>query len=133
MNDIRNDEDLKKLVDTFYDKVKHDDRLGYIFNDVAKVNWDTHLPKMVSFWSNLLFDTGRYKGRPFRQHAPLPIIKTDFLRWYSLFVETVDALFTGEKADFIKDMAGRIASSFSLRMEMGGKYNRQENSLGPFS
>lgn len=120
--DIRNDEDVRKLVHTFYKKVQEDDRLGYIFNDYANVDWDTHLPKMVDFWSNLLFQTRRYKGRPLQKHFPLPIEKQDFQLWFGLFEKTVDELFKGERADHAKEMAARIASSFSIRMEMEGKF-----------
>lgn len=123
MSDIKNDEDIEKLVHTFYSKVQEDERLGYIFNDFAEVDWDNHLPKMVDFWSNLIFQTGRYKGRPFRHHLPLPIEKMDFNCWYNLFGETVDELFEGERADHAKEMAGKIASSFSIRLEMEGKFN----------
>ena len=70
MKDIADDEDVKTLVHVFYDKVQQDERLGYIFNDYADVDWDHHLPRMVDFWSNLLFQTRRYHGRPFRQHLP---------------------------------------------------------------
>lgn len=122
MHDIRNEEDIKELVHAFYDKVQKDERLGYIFNEVAEVDWDRHLPNMVDFWSNLLFQTGRYEGRPFRQHMNLPIKKMDFGRWYKLFEETVDERFEGEKADYAKEMAGKIASSFSVRFKMDGKY-----------
>lgn len=123
MHDIRNDEDVRELVHTFYGKVQEDERLGYIFNDFADVDWDSHLPKMVDFWSNLLFQTGRYKGRPFRQHIPLPIQKEDFSLWFGLFESTVDELFKGEKANYAKEMAAKIASSFALRMEMDGKFD----------
>lgn len=122
MKDLENDEDVRLLVHTFYDKIQQDKRLGYIFNDVADVNWDYHLPRMVDFWSNLLFQTKRYQGRPFRQHLPLPIQKEDFGRWLLLFKETVDDLFGGEKAEYAKEMASKIASSFSLRLEMEGKF-----------
>ena len=125
MHDIRNDEDITKLVYTFYDKVQQDERLGYIFNDFAKVDWDKHLPRMVDFWSNLLFRTGRYKGRPFRQHLPLPVERADFGRWYGLFEETVHELFAGENADYAREMAAKIASSFTLRMEMAGKFDEK--------
>lgn len=123
MHDIRNDEDVRELVHTFYGKVQEDERLGYIFNEFAEVDWDSHLPKMVDFWSNLLFQTGRYKGRPFRQHIPLPIQKEDFSLWFGLFESTVDELFEGEKASYAKEMAAKIASSFALRMEMDGKFD----------
>ncbi len=124
MHDIKDDKDIKILVHAFYDKVQQDERLGYIFNDYAEVDWDKHLPNMVDFWSNILFQTGRYNGRPFRQHLPLPIEKMDFGRWYNLFEETVDQHFEGEKADHAKEMAGKIASSFSIRMDMEGKFEK---------
>lgn len=122
MHDIQNDEDIKKLVHSFYHKAEQDERLGYIFNDFAQVKWDEHLPEMVDFWSNLLFQTQRYNGRPFRQHLPLPIKEDDCGRWYVLFKGTTDQHFRGEKAEYAKEMAGKIASSFSVRMEMEGKY-----------
>lgn len=124
MSDIVTDEDVKTLVHSFYDRVQKDERLGYIFNDFAEVDWDHHLPRMVDFWSNLLFQTGRYKGRPFRQHLPLPIQKEDFVRWLSLFEATVDEHFKGEKANYAKEMAAKIASAFVLRMEMEGKFGQ---------
>lgn len=122
MTDISKESDIQTLVYKFYDKVQRDDRLRYIFNDHAEVDWDHHLPRMVDFWSNLLFQTGRYYGRPFRQHLPLPLQQEDFIRWLSLFKETVDEHFGGEKADYAKEMASKIASSFSLRMKMEGKF-----------
>ncbi len=122
MHDIRNDSDIEVLVYSFYAKVQQDERLGYIFNDYAEVDWDHHLPNMVNFWSKLLFQTSRYKGRPFRQHLPLPIEKDDFSRWLGLFEKTVDERFEGEKADYAKEMAGKIAASISIRLEMEGNF-----------
>lgn len=126
MTDIRNDADIKKLVHAFYSKVEQDERLGYIFNDIADVDWDHHLPKMVDFWSNLLFQTRRYEGRPLRKHMPLPIKPDDFHRWLALFYETVDEHFTGEKAEHAKEMAAKIASTFSVRMQAAGKFSDLE-------
>lgn len=120
MYDICNDQDLETLVHAFYDEVRKNEHLGYIFNDVAKVDWDDHLPKMIGFWSNLLFQTARYRGRPFRQHMSLPIMEGDFDLWYRLFEETVDKFYMGEKTNSIKKLARSIASSFELRMERDG-------------
>jgi hemoglobin len=116
MQDIHNDQDIKTFVHAFYGKVEKDKRLGYIFNDHAKVDWDEHLSIMVDFWSNILFRTGRYQGRPFRQHRPLPIKKGDFSRWLGLFEETMDEHFEGPKANYAKEMAGKIATSFAVRL-----------------
>ena len=124
--DISSDEDIKKLVHTFYDRIRQDERLGYIFNEAAGVDWDVHLPRMVDFWSNLIFQTNRYRGRPFRQHLPLPLERGDFERWYGIWSDTVDELFEGENADHAREMAAKIASSFSLRLEMEGKFGKVE-------
>ena len=121
LQDIESEEDIKTLVHTFYTYVQKDERLGYIFNDFAKTDWDNHLPKMVDFWSNILFRTGRYKGRPFRQHLPLPLKLNDFERWVALFFNTVDLLFKGPRADQAKQMAYNIATSFASRMELIAK------------
>lgn len=121
-NDITSDADIKLLVHQFYNKVGRDERLGYMFNDVARVHWETHLPKMVDFWSNILFKTRRFKGKPYRKHRPLPIKRDDFNIWLGLWHETVDELFTGENADVAKEVAFRVASAFTIRLEMDGRF-----------
>jgi hemoglobin len=108
MHDIEREKDIKTLVYRFYDKVQKDERLDYIFSDYAAVNWDEHLPRMVDFWSKLLFQTKRYKGKPFRQHLPLPVEKNDFALWYGYFEETVDEHFEGEKADYAKEWRAKL-------------------------
>jgi len=49
MADIKGREDLTIIVDSFYNTVKTDETLGYIFDDIMHINWDTHLPKMYDF------------------------------------------------------------------------------------
>ncbi len=114
--DIQTEKDIKQLVDLFYDKVKADETLSPIFNEVAKVDWNEHLPLLYSFWSALLFQTKNYKGQPFPKHAVLPLQKEHFTRWVSLFVQTVDENFSGTKADEAKNFARSIADTFQLRM-----------------
>lgn len=48
--DIENRNDVQLLIDSFYEKVKADKVIGYIFNDIAKVDWGKHLPVMYDFW-----------------------------------------------------------------------------------
>jgi hemoglobin len=114
-HDIKNREDIIKLVDVFYDKVKKDAVIGYIFSDVAHVNWDLHLPRMYDFWENILFYTGNFDGNPMMTHKTLnekaPMDFTHFNRWNTLFDETVDALYKGEKAEEIKNRAMNISKA----------------------
>lgn len=111
--DITDRKDLEILVNAFYDKIKTDDVIGYLFNDVAKVNWEKHLPKMYDFWENILFQTGNYSGNPMLKHKELHEKSTmesaHFRHWNYLFNQTVDAFFEGEKANEIKLRAANIA------------------------
>lgn len=116
MNDISTREDIILLVDSFYDKVNKDSLLSPVFNDVAAVNWEHHLPKMYDFWESLLFGKQIYKGRPFDHHAPLPVSEKHFDRWIKHFTKTVDELFKGEKAEEAKAKATNIAGVFQFKM-----------------
>lgn len=115
-NDIASPEDIRLMVNTFYHKVQADALLGRVFNEVAQVNWDSHLPIMYTFWENLLLGTARYSGRPFPKHAPLPISMQHFMQWLNLFEATVDELFEGEKAEEAKGRARAIALVFMGKM-----------------
>ena len=114
--DIANEQDIEKLVHTFYAKVNEDELLSPIFNDVAKVDWETHLPHLCRFWSTLLFRTMTFQGRPFPKHVGLPVKGEHFARWVGLFTGTVDELFAGPKAEEAKGYARSIADAFQLRM-----------------
>ena len=114
--DIENIDDIILLVDRFYDKVNADPLLSPVFNQIAKVNWEEHLPVMYSFWSAVLFDTNTYKGQPLTSHIDLPIDTEHFNRWLELFKQTVDENFKGEKAIEAKEKAESIALIFQTKL-----------------
>ena len=118
MQEIKNLNDIKRMVDTFYDKVNKDKELSYIFNDFAKINWVTHLPIMYSFWSKLLLGEGDYRGNPFQKHIPLPIESHHFDRWVELFKQNIDEQFIGEIAEEAKLRAENIAYVFDNKLSM---------------
>ena len=111
--DINSREDIKTLVDRFYDKVKADELIGPVF---GHVDWPHHLPVMYNFWSSMLLGDQTYRGNPFQKHLPLPIQAPHFERWLQLFRQTVDENFAGEKATEVKSRAEAIAGIFQLRM-----------------
>ncbi len=112
--DIRNRKDIEKLVNSFYNKVKTDTVIGYLFNDVAQVNWQLHLPKMYAFWENILFCTANYNGSPMVVHKELhqksTMTQEHFQHWNELFNTTVNQLFEGPKAEEIKNRAMNISA-----------------------
>ena len=112
--DIRNRKDIENLVNAFYEKVKTDEIIGYLFTDIAKVNWELHLPKMYDFWENVLFQSANYNGNPMVVHKNLhqksTMNQAHFQQWRELFNQTVDSLFVGTKADEINNRAMNISA-----------------------
>jgi len=117
--DIQQKEDIVLLVHTFYDRVNQDELLSPVFNQHAAVHWESHLPKMVKFWSSILLDSNEYRGQPFDKHAAHAehIHAEHFERWLKLFEATLKDLFEGEKADLALQRAKSIGSVFQYKLE----------------
>jgi hemoglobin len=111
--DLR-DEDLNALLVAFYAVLADDALLAPYF---AAVDMPAHLPRIVDFWSTLLFHTGSYSGNAFRPHLDMPGLEAEhFTRWVATLENTVDASHAGPNADRMKDLAHRIAYSMQLRL-----------------
>ncbi len=126
IKDIEDRKDIELLVDTFYEKVLKDDTIGYIFNEVAKIDLAKHMPLMYDFWETTLFHKAIYKGNPMRIHVDLntkePLKKAHFDQWLSMFNATVNDLFYGEKAELAKTRALSIATVMQIKI-----YQASEN------
>ena len=118
--DITQRKDIERLVNSFYDKVKQDPEIGPIFMDVAKVNWEKHLPVMYDFWENIIFQTGNYTGNPmtahFRIHEKNPFTKAHFTRWLALFQETLNDSFEGQNTELARQRALSIATVMEIKL-----------------
>lgn len=125
MKKLESREDIELLVNSFYDKVIKDETIGFFFNDVAKVNWANHLPKMYSFWESILFGQMTYKGNPMEVHFPINAMEAmevkHFDRWIELWKKTIDENFVGENADMAIYKAENIAKLMAYKMEMARK------------
>ena len=118
--DITHRKDIELLVNAFYDKVKMDTEIGPIFTDIAKVNWNKHLPIMYDFWENIIFQTGNYTGNPmtahFRIHEKNSFTKAHFTRWLALFQETLNDQFEGQNTELAKQRAISIATVMEIKL-----------------
>ena len=118
--DIENRTDIESLIRSFYEKVKTDETIGYIFNDIVKVNWENHFPVMFDFWENVLFYTGNYDGNPVEIHQHLnrvvPLTAAHFKQWNKLFSQTVDELFEGTTAMLAKQRAVSISTVMQIKI-----------------
>lgn len=108
---------IKNIVDSFYDRIRADEMLGPVFNEVID-DWDEHLPKMYRFWSSVVLHTGTYSGRPLEAHLDLPgVTLAHFDRWLGLWEEVVRSHVPDEAAAVFTGMAMRMARTLSSRYQ----------------
>ena len=108
------DEGLHALLVDFYARVERDDLLAPYF---ASVDMPAHMPRIVDFWSTMLFGTGRYTGSAFAPHLAMPgLTGAHFARWVATMEATIDAHAAGPVATRMKALAHRIAYSMQLRL-----------------
>ena len=124
IKDIITSEDIKTLVDAFYEKVRRDELLSPIFNERIQNRWPQHLEKMYSFWQTVLLNEQTYLGSPFPPHAQLPINHSHFEKWIELFISTIDELYKGDKSTEAKWRASKMAEMFQNKIE----YYREKGS-----
>jgi hemoglobin len=117
--DISNREDIKLMVNSFYEELQKDEELNHMFNEVAKLDWDSHLPKMYDFWESIIFRNAVYSGNPMRVHKQVHALqhftKKMFTSWLAIFNQNMDRLFVGKNADEAKVRALSIATMIQLK------------------
>ncbi len=111
--DIDSSECLQSFLRDFYQDVAQDQLLGPMFNDVAQVDWATHLPKIASFWNRFLFGIEGYAGNPMAAHMSVheqrPFTMDHFVRWLELFHDALNANWQGENVERMKGLAANVA------------------------
>lgn len=111
--DLR-DEDLFDTMTSFYAIIAVDPMLRRYFEHV---DMSVHMPRIVAFWSTLLFHTRNYSGNAFRPHLEMPGLAGEhFAFWVGTLESVVDARFAGPTASLMKQLAHRIAYSMQLRL-----------------
>ena len=118
--------DIEDIVARFYATVLDDGIIGFIFTDVAKIELEHHLPIIVNFWADSLFQfkdadgKNSYTGNPLQKHLEvhqkLPLRPGHFTRWLFLFNKAVDAQHQGLNAQAMKNKAEQVAKSISAAL-----------------
>jgi hemoglobin len=118
--DIRNREDIRLLMERFYDKLLADASISYLFTDVAKINLEHHFPVLVDFWDSILFQADTYQKNAMKPHLDLhqqsSLAAHHFKTWLGYFIDTVNELFDGDKAELAKQRATSIATVMQIKI-----------------
>jgi hemoglobin len=125
MKDIINTDDLNLLVEDFYKKLLFDISISYIFTDVVKIKLEEHLPILVTFWSQAIFNTGGYFKN--LTHIHMDISEKEYLTpelftiWINHFDAAVDENFIGTNSEKIKTQALSLATVMQIKIKLNGK------------
>ncbi|MEO7218316.1 MAG: group III truncated hemoglobin [Gemmatimonadaceae bacterium] len=111
--DIR-DEDLFDTMTAFYAIIAVDPLLVRYFEHV---DMSIHMPRIVAFWSTLLFHTRSYSGNAFKPHLEMPGLAGEhFAFWVGTLERVVDERFAGPTASLMKELAHRIGYGMQVRL-----------------
>ena len=114
-----NKENIFRLVDEFYAKVRNHKELAPIFNEAIKDHWSEHIIKIASFWENIMLHTGDYSGNPPKAHLDLPKFNLGlFHEWLKLFWETADEIFVANISEKFKERSHIIAGNLKRMLEL---------------
>ena len=131
MHDIETPEDIEKLVAAFYKTAVADPEIGFLFTEIAKTDFDHHMPIMVAFWNFLLLGNDGFRGNPMPVHQALhqkyPLTEAHFERWLAIWNANLDALFEGKKAEEAKLRARSIGDMTKAKLLNGGLHFRMEH------
>jgi hemoglobin len=118
---LQSAEDVSLLIDTFYQKVLEHPELSYYFSE-AILNWPFHKERFMLYWTRQILFTDTYEGTPLHQHVAVDqkfergFNKGHFDEWARLWMETVDELFDGPKAELAKESGTNMAKNIYHKM-----------------
>ena len=114
MHDITSKKDIELLVNTFYNSLLKIEEMKPPFEGL---DFEKHTPHIVHFWSFVLLDEEGYKTNVFDKHMNLPIKPHMFDIWLKFWIDSVNSLFVGEKAELAKQRATVLAFTFKSKWE----------------
>lgn len=115
------EDQIRRMVDTFYRRVRNDDLLGPVFEEKIGSDWDAHLDRMVDFWSTVLLASGRYRGNPIESHRRIAGLGgAHFDRWLALFRPVTREVFQEGLAEDVYGRALRMRMVLERNLEGAG-------------
>ncbi len=107
---------VRRVITSFYDKVRSDVVLGPVFAEAIGDDWDPHIERIVLFWLTATRLGRGYDGRKFMPaHLRNRSIRADQLpRWLKLFRNTAAEQCSPQIASVLVDIAERMAETLEI-------------------
>lgn len=111
--DIQNEGDIKKLVDTLCHKANNDTLLGPSFGAASRIYWPNFLTSQYRYWSSTLLGHQSTDGAALPEQMVIPHGGHHVEHWVDLFSSSVEEHFAGSKAEEAKQLARQLATRIS--------------------
>lgn len=113
-----NQENIAKLMDIFYAKVRKDPQLSTVFIPAVgedNESWEKHKEKIGRFWRQMLLGEPVFDGQPLKKHLELPPFPREFFAtWLQLFEDSLKMIYEENVALSILMRAQMIAQRFQV-------------------
>ncbi|HTO00167.1 MAG TPA: group III truncated hemoglobin [Microthrixaceae bacterium] len=100
--DLDSRSQIHDLVVHFYREIVFDEFLDHVFEDVAQVDWNTHIPKLIDYWCRVLLGQPGYEGTILAPHQEVHDLESftqeHFDKWFALWVQSIDERWSGPVA-----------------------------------
>ena len=120
LSDLDTRNEIHDLVVYFYREIVFDEFLDYVFEDVAQVDWNSHIPRLIDYWCGVLLRQPGYDGMMLVAHEEVHGIESftleHFERWFTMWVGCVNARWQGPHAEKAKSHADNMARVMSRRL-----------------
>ena len=121
--DISSRKDIHFIMSEFYVKLLADEKMFPFFEDIIiQDTLEHHLDVITDFWEDILLDSKKYHNNTMKKHtdkhAFIQFKKVHFELWVSYLFETINAAFSGENTEQMKNRATSIATVMQLKMDI---------------
>lgn len=118
--DLDSRSEIHDLVVYFYREIVFDEFLDYVFEDVAQVDWNAHIPRLIDYWCGVLLRQPGYDGMILAAHEDVHELDNftveHFETWFAMWVRCVDDQWSGPLADKAKSHAAGMAKVMSRKL-----------------
>jgi hemoglobin len=115
-SDIEGPDDIRNLIDEFYHRAGSDTLLGPIFSRLKDSRPDKKL--LYIYWRTALLNGNSEAQETFPKHIEKMLSPRHFTRWLTLFLQTIDDLYTGQNAQKVKTIVIKKSEEFQTSLEL---------------
>lgn len=116
MKEIKSADDIRAMVDIFYERAGSDPLLAPIFLKIK--DSAPYKEVLYRYWESQILKKGSDADQSFPEHISHMLTTKHFVRWLELFLQTIDSLYTGPGADSAKVILIRKSEEFQMKLEL---------------